>query len=330
MHHNFIPYRNSTGFQQRCLIGGLAEVVRMMVVFFTIFVPVRSFVLAKDMSDGIAAIVNNEVITLSELHNEIHDEVIRLKARFRGKEFERRLLQKQYHVLNDLIEKRLQFQEAKAKGFKISDDELDQALTRLGQNGQAGSFAKSREEIRKDLLLQKLLNFEVRRLIMVSPDEIREHYEKYEHQFLDSTRYRIRQILFLAGPGENLKETKREAENVYEKLKNGGDFSELAEQYSDGPERVRGGELGFIPKNELLVPIARALDTMKAGDISPPLESDLGIHIIILDAKESGKARSFGEVENKIRTILIEQKTRDTYQSWLTKLKEKAYIEIKL
>ncbi|MCZ6801208.1 MAG: peptidylprolyl isomerase [Nitrospirae bacterium] len=287
---------------------------------------------AQEFFDRIAAIVNDEVITLSELQAEVRDELIRLKARYRGKELDRRVTQKKYTVLNDLIEKKLLAQEARTRGIGMSDEEMDEAEERIAGGALSPDITlpESREEMRKELTLQKLMTFQVRQHVMVTPDDIRRHYEQFEGQFMESPEYHIRQILLLMDPEPDIIQTKQRAQDLYTELQEGEDFSEYAERYSDGPESVRGGDLGFIAKHELLTPIGQALDTMEVGEMSPPIQTSLGFHIIILDETQVAKAQSFDEVKDRIRNELFQKKLIQAQQKWLGDLKRRAYIEVKL
>jgi parvulin-like peptidyl-prolyl isomerase len=287
---------------------------------------------AQETSDRIAAIINDEVITLSELEAEIRDEVVRLKARYRGKELDRRVTQKKYTVLNDLIEKKLLSQEARTRGIRMTEEELDVAEQRLAGGNPSTTFSptKSREQIREELTRQKLLAFQVQQHVMVTPADVRRHYEQFEDQYMESAEYRIRQILLLMDLGTNINQTKQRAQDLYNELKEGESFSEYAERYSDGPESVRGGDLGFIAKHEFLTPIAQALETMKVGEMSPPIQTNFGFHIIILDAIQVAKAQSFEQVKDRIRDQLFQKKLLQAQQKWLGDLKRRAYIEVKL
>ena len=109
-------------------------VTALLVVMLAISVITTNQIMGQSIHDGIVAIVNNEVITISELETEVRDETVRLKARYDGEELEQRSTQKEYAVLNKMIERKLQLQEARARDIKISDAELDQALEQLRQS----------------------------------------------------------------------------------------------------------------------------------------------------------------------------------------------------
>ena len=288
-----------------------------------------NYTLAQEITDGIAAIVNTEVITISELETELQDETIRLRARYSGKELEKRLTHKEYDVLNRIIERKLQLQEAKAKGIGVSEKELDEAIEQLRQTQPAVADSTPRSRLRDELLLRRMIDYEVRRRIMVSPEETRSYYTKSQEEFTTPSRYHLKQILLKPQGEESNTDVLVRAEALVQQLKDGADFSELAQTHSEGSESVMGGDLGIMQKNELLGPLASALEGMRMGDVSRPVESELGIHILKLEKTIPGEPLPFDEVKNSIKNNLFQRKTRDIRGEWLSSLKDKAYIEIR-
>lgn len=284
---------------------------------------------AQEIADGIAAIVNTEVITISELETELQDETIRLRARYSGKELEQRLTHKEYDVLNRLIERKLQLQEAKAKGIGVSEEELDQAIDRLRQTRPAVADSTPRSGLREELILQRMIDFEVRRRIMVSPEETRSYYTTSQDEFTTPARYHLKQILLKPQAGESRTDVLVRADILVQQIKDGAEFSELAQTHSEGSESVMGGDLGLMRKDELLGPLASALEGMRMDDVSRPVESELGIHILKLEKTIPGEPLPFDEVKNSIKNNLFQRKTRDVRGEWLSNLKDKAYIEIR-
>ena len=295
-----------------------------------IFPPTSSFAEPlKALKDGIAAIVNTEVITISELETELRDETIRLRARYDGEELERRLTQKEYDVINRIIERKLQLQEARAKGITVSEKELDQVLDQLRQTQPTVANSTPRSQLREELIIRRMLDWEVHRRLMVSPEEVRSYYTTTQEEFTTPGQYHLRQILLKPQDGESNTDVLVRANALVQQLKDGTDFSELAQQHSEGTESVLGGDLGFMGKNELLGPLARALEGMKIGDVSQPVETELGIHILTLEETTPGEPLPFDEVKDAIKNNLFQRKTRDVRGEWLSNLKDKAYIEIK-
>lgn len=287
--------------------------------------------LAQPLSDGIAAVVNSEVITISELQTEMADQVVRLKARYEGAELKERLVQKQYEVLNRMIERKLKLQEAKAKDITVSDQEVEQARAQLSQNPTMlpGSLPQSKEFLHEELMMRRLMDFEIRRGIMVSPEELRAYYTERQQQFTSPPEYHLRQILLLPKLDDTMETLKIRADILLSQLNEGVDFVKLAEEFSDGPESLKGGDLGFLRKDELLAPLRSALETLKPGEVSPAIETELGVHILRLEGNKAGTLQPFDDVKGFIENQLYQQKTQHALDAWLASLKDKAYIEIR-
>ena len=299
------------------------------VVTLGIWLITTNQIMAQPIQDGIVAIVNNEVITISEFEAEALDETVRLRARYDGEELARRLPQKEYDVLNRMIERRLQLQEASAKGIEISDAELDQAFEQLRQSQPNIVNSLSRRTLREEMLIRRILDLEIRRRLVVSPEEVRSYYTQSHEEFTAPVRYHLRQILLKPQADETSTDVLVRANGLIKQLKNGKNFAELAQQYSEGTESTLGGDLGLMRKDELLYPLAQALNELKVGEMSKPVETELGIHILNLEEATPGKTLPFEEVKDSIKNNLFQRKTRDMRGKWLSSLKDKAYIEIR-
>ncbi len=287
--------------------------------------------LAQTLSDGIAAIINEEVITISELQAAMTDETIRLKARYEGNALKERLVHKQYGVLNQMIERTLKLQEARAKGIAVTDEEVETALERLRENPAAlpASVSRSTESIREELSLRRVTELEIRGGIIVPFEEIRAYYNDRQRLFTAPREYRLRQILLLPKPEESAETVKERAGGLVSQLQEGATFAELAQRVSDGPAGVKGGDLGFVRKEDLLAPLKVALDTLKPGEYSPALETEIGIHLLLLEETREGTPQPFDDVKDFIHDRLYQKKLRQAHGEWLASLKDKSYISIR-
>ena len=286
-------------------------------------------VMAQPIQDGIAAIVNKEVITISELKNEVRDETVRLRARYEGEALEQRLIQKEYDVLNQMIERRLQLQEASAKGIRVSDAELDQAIEQLRQSQPNIEDSTSRTVLRQEMILRRMFDLEIRRRLIVSPEEVRSYYTQSQEEFTTPVKYHLRQILLKPQVDENNADALGRANGLIKQLQDSKSFTELAQQYSEGTESILGGDLGLMRKDELVGPLAQVLNRLKVGEVSEPVETELGVHILKLEESIPGKPLPFEEVKESIKNTLLQRKTRDMRGKWLSNLKDKSYIEIR-
>ena len=285
----------------------------------------------KPLADGIAAIVNSEIITVSELQTEMADETLRLKARYEGDELMERLAQKRYEILNRMIERKLQLQEAKAKNVTISDEEVDKAWEQLRRNpsGFPPAASQSKAVLREELRVRRVRDLEVHRGIVVAPEEIRTYYQEQQRLFTSPRKHHIRQILLIPKLGENRETLKTRAEVLASQLQEGAGFEKLAKLFSDGPESVLGGDLGFVTKEELLPPLGEALDKLSPGEVSPLIETDVGIHILWLEENRPGTTQPFDQVKDAIENRLYQQQIQESHDAWISSLKDKAYIEIR-
>lgn len=290
-----------------------------------------SEVSTASVTDRIIAVVNTELIMLSELKAEVASEERRIQDTYRGAELKRRLRQVEYMGLTRMIERKLQLQTAKSKGVEVADDEVQRAALELKRQGEQvdETDPNDKKNIKEQLLLMRVVDREVRSGVMVTESELQRYYQSHQNRFLIPDEYRISQILILRRSRETEEDARERATSVSSALKQGGDFAEMALKYSDGPESTKGGNIGFVRQGELLPQIERALSVLEPGQVTEAIQTSDGWHIIKLDEKRLPQFRPFAEVKTEIQTLVFQQKTEDVYQMWLGDLKNKAFIEVK-
>jgi peptidyl-prolyl cis-trans isomerase SurA len=284
------------------------------------------------LRDRIVAVVNTEVITQSELEEEVIEAKQQARQRFTGPELIRRMRQIEYTGLNRMIERKLQIQIAKRRGIKVTDDDVKDAIARLRRLGESPNENNPKElaSIKDQLTAMRIINQQVRSSLLVSDDELRRFYEQHRERFLLPPEVRISQILIALGPGSEMLQVREKARQVYGLLKKGDSFEELAGRYSQGQESGRGGSLGFVRIGDMLAQIQKAIQDLAPGQISEPIASPLGMHIIRVDERKPAQYRPFEEVQEDIRTAVFQQKSEDAYQAWIKDLKDQSYIEVRL
>jgi parvulin-like peptidyl-prolyl isomerase len=271
-------------------------------------------------TDRIVAVVNKEVITLTDLQHEIRDEYSRLKAKYHGGEFERRYIKKQREVLNALIDERLQLQEAKAKGITVTQEEIDAALRRTPLLP-----TQTEEEFGKQLLLKKLFDFEVRRNIVVEEEELRRYYEANPHNFRLQPQFRLKQIFLNANSEEARQRALSKAQAIYAEWKPGTSLEDLATHHTQFVS-----ELGWVEEKDLVAPLAQAVKELIPGTLSRPIETQVGIHLLIIEEVKESQPYPFEQVERDIHAQLVKQRGEEAYRGWLKGLKQKAFIDVRL
>ena len=283
------------------------------------------------LQDRIVAIVNSELIMLSDVKREFETEQERLSREHRGNDLPQRLKTAEYMALTKLIERRLQLQEAKAKKIEVSDLEVKQALEQMKRQGNPFDLTNANhvQAVRDQLLLMRVVDLHIRGNITVGDSEIKRFYQEHRDRFALPEEYQLSQIIIHPRSSDGLADALTKARRAMDDLKRGEKFEEVAMQYSDGANALQGGRLGWVRQGELLPAIEQAVAHLVPGGISDIIESSEGIQIIRMDDRKPKQFRRYEDARREIQELVYQQKSDDMYQSWLIDLKNKAYIEIK-
>jgi peptidyl-prolyl cis-trans isomerase SurA len=297
---------------------------------------------AAEMIDGIAAIVNGELITTYDVDKEAAL-LAKDPARKPGLLHDRTQLRTD--ALNQLIDKKLIDLKIKVLEIKVTDEELRQAIEDVKRQnglsqealesalaGQGLSFDKYKAQLREQMERLRLISQEVRAKIQVGETEMKEYYESNRKRFSDEM-FQARHIFFALNdktPESDVKKIMAKAMTVLQKARSGSDFGELAKEYSDDTSTAKdGGELGTFKKGEMLPDIESTLETMKPGELSDLVETPAGLHIIKLESKTVKNTRPFAEVKQEIEETLYKKKSEERFNQWASELKKNATIEIR-
>jgi len=287
--------------------------------------------------DRVAATVNEGVVLQSELEEQTYI----IAARMREQKVElpaQNVLQKQ--VLDRLVLQELQMQRANRAGIKVPDETLNNALADVAKNNgikltdlpdalsaQGIDYAGYREQLRKELAMQILRQRDVISRINVSPREIDQFIERQKKMPSDANEYNVSHILIAvpqaATPAE-LDEAARKADEVFLKAASGQDFGQLAVQYSNAQTALEGGSLGWRKGSELPTFVGEIISGMKAGDVTKPLRTPSGYHILKLNEMKGASQVIVNQVH--ARHILIktnELQDDATVQQKLTSIRDR-------
>lgn len=251
--------------------------------------------------DRVVAVVNDGVITESELEERIATVIARLRENKTQLPPEA-VLRKQ--ILDQLILNEVQLQRAARVGVKVDDEELGRALTNMAQsNGltltqlpeamaqQGIDYALFRDSYRKQIVQDKLQERDVRRHIVITPRELDQFIEKIKRLPDPEAEYNTSHIL-LALPDNatqaQVEETTKLAQEIIERART-EDFSKLAVTYSNSPDALEGGELGWRKGQALPTIFQEPVADLKIGEVSKPLVVPGGVHLVRLNEKRSGE-----------------------------------------
>jgi len=210
---------------------------------------------------------------------------------------------------------------------KINDDQLKQALTQQGL-----TIESYRAQIREDIQRQQLISREIRGKVNVTPEEVQRYYEAHKSEYSTPDKVQVAHIVFRLPPDaspEQVAAAMTKAEEVQGRLKKGADFGELAKEYSEDPSGPNGGDLGWFKKGEMLEPLEKAAETVKVGEVSAPVRTNVGVHIIKVEAREGASHQNLDELAEQIKQQLYNAALEERFQKWLTdELRKKHHVEI--
>ena len=266
--------------------------------------------------DRIVAIVDQVVITENELADRIKSVTAQLEKQ--GTELPPpAILQKQ--ILERMITDRLQLQYASQTGLRVDDNQLDKTIERIaGQNKMdvpafkkalledGIQYRKFREDIRNEITLARLREREVDNRINTTESEI-DSFISMQGASNSNDEYEISHILIRAGEDttpDDLKKLRAKAEDALEQLQAGKDFSKISASFSDAPNALEGGSLGWKNGSQMPALFLDAIKPLKAGDLSPILRSPNGFHILKVTDRRGGSSPLVVS-QTHVRHILI-------------------------
>jgi peptidyl-prolyl cis-trans isomerase SurA len=280
--------------------------------------------------DRVVAVVNDEVITMSDLQRES------LK---RPAGTDQRL------TLEDMIDRKLQMVAAKRNGMEVTDRELADAMADIMKRNNMDNkqfeealaregltLEQYRSEFREQMTMSRLFNKFIRTGLSVDEKEIREHYDRNLGQFSLPEEIRIR-LLVVTVPEKALSaqiiEARDKAAALMARIGKGEDFIRLIRENSGSPTAAQDGDLGFMQRNQVIPEIEEAAKDLKPGQYAGPVKAADGFYIIRVEEVRT-PVKPFEKVKDEIQKMLYEQKMENTYRAFLQSLRSEAHIENKL
>jgi peptidyl-prolyl cis-trans isomerase SurA len=279
------------------------------------------------------AVVNKQVITLTELQ----ERAILIRKALRNPNISLK------DVLRHIVVETIQVQRAKELGLSVPDEVIDNYIENFMKENHLDndSFDKLlkdwgitldayREEVRRRILISKVVNLEVKSRIAVPEEEAREYYDKHKDKiYLLPAKARLADIFIPRG--EDNKGTMKKAQDIFQKLQLGESFKKMASLYSQGPNAQEGGDMGWAGKGELMAPLDAFLFSTenKPGDMKL-IEAESGMHIVKILEKQEKNYVPFDQVKKDITKKLYQERASKRYQNWLDTLVKKAYVKILL
>jgi peptidyl-prolyl cis-trans isomerase SurA len=267
--------------------------------------------------DRVIAVVNDEAITQYDLDDARRVVLQQLKQQ-NVQQPASDVLEKQ--VLERLITERALLQYAKENGIKVDDTQVERAIQRIAEDNKLTldglrqalakdnvTYAKYREDVRNEIIVQRLREREVEGRITVSDGEVESYLATIKAQSGGEAEYRLAHILVVVpeqASAEQIDAKRRRAEEALKSIRGGADFGQVAAGFSDASDALSGGNLGWRPGARMPTVFAEVVRGMNVGDVSPVLRSAAGFHIVKLIERRSRNDSALVD-QTHVRHILV-------------------------
>ena len=302
-----------------------------------------------EVIDGVAAIVNNDVITISQVRELIGARERAMREAYRGPDLADKVKEMRLAALKDLVDRQLilqEFRKMQEKGANIPDyvvDDRVQTIIREEFGGDRAAFVRTLQaqgytltrfkEIEKEkIIVQAMRQAKVTDNFVVSPKQVQDFYDKNRAAYSLPEQVKLRMIVLREGNKDDIGsggDKKQTAEEIRQKLAGGAEFERMAQMYSeDESTSDTGGDWGWIERNTLNEKLTQAAFALKAGGISPVIHIGDSFYILYVEARKNSSVKPLGEVRDEIELNLMQQERMKVQQRWLDTMRQKAYIKI--
>ena len=325
----------------RTFVHPFAAVLAAVCAFALLPICRAAFAQEAQVVDGIAAVVNGDVITFSQVRQLSAPREKLLRSQFTGQELENKLQEVHKLALKDLIDRRLIIQAFKKESFQIPDHIVDQRvhdIVRESFGGDRNTFVKTleaqnyslgefKEKEMERIIVSAMRSHNVKTNYIISPSKIEDFYRKHRDLFTTKEEIKLRMIM-ISGQKDtgNAQAQKALAEEVLGKLAGGGEFEQVAQIYSEDSTKENGGDWGWIQRNTLAAPLEKFAFNMPVGRISSIIDYAGNYYVLKVEDKRGGTTKSLAEARSDIEKKLIQDEAAQIQERWIASLREKAYI----
>ena len=323
----------------------------LFVVALTALVGIAPLPAAEEVINGIAAIVNGDVVTFSQVRELVAAQQKSASEIYQGEELQKKIKEMRDHAIQDLIDRDLILQEFKKKEFNIPSYIVDDSIQRIIRQefggdrtafvktlqAQGYTMARFRNNEKDKITVQAMRQSKTSENIIVSPVKIREYYEKHSASYSTPAQVKLRMIVLkegnsASGSGDASSSTsiskKQMAAEIRDKLAGGAEFDRLAQMYSEDSTNESGGDWGWVERKTLNEELAKVAFSLKTSEISPVIPLDNAYYILMVEATKPAVTKPLSEVQPEIVQALVQEEKLKGQERWLKELRAKAYIKI--
>ena len=314
-------------------------------LFMFLLVFIAGPVVARaEVLDRIVAVVNNDIILYSELQEQV--KMVKQGSPRLNDLSSQQEAQLERQVLQQMIQEKLTEQQVKKLNIKETDQDVDHALANIQQeNGltskqldymlhqQGKSMQDFRDSIRKDMERARLIERVFKSKTVITEQQVDQYLRSSAGSEAQSRLHLA--LIFLpikdGASSDQVDKMKTLAETIHEQLEGGADFAGLAKKYSQGPAAQEGGDIGYIPANEMAPPIAKATQGLNADGITDPIKTSQGYYIVkVLDVQREQGSTDNTKARERARRELMQKAVNKEFKAWMKNLEAQSFIQINL
>jgi len=292
--------------------------------------------------NGIAAIVNDKVITYSEVRDVCEPRERLLRAQYSGEELVKKITELRKAALQDLIDRQLIIQAFEKEKLAIPGHFIDESVDRVIKENFGGdrhafiktmeaqkyTMSKFRDLERDKIIVSAMRAKNVKSNLLIPPSKIEEYYRKHREDFANKAQVKLRMIMIPGHPDSAGSDTQRQmADEIRAKLITGADFDKMAQMYSEDSTRDLGGDWGWIDDRTLSKPLSDVAFKLHPGEISDVINLAGNYYILKVEARQGGEVKPLKDVRADIEARLRQEQAQEMQDHWLAGLRAKAYIK---
>ncbi|HEV2178303.1 MAG TPA: peptidyl-prolyl cis-trans isomerase [Terriglobia bacterium] len=289
--------------------------------------------------ERIIARVNNEIVTQRQFDQQQEKLRDDLAERYSGAELEAEYRKQSADLLRNLIDEDLMVQKAKDLDISVETDLIKRLDQIRAQNNLATLADLEKEvekqgliwedfqdQIRRQMLMQKVIEREVGSRVQIARDEAQKYFEAHQKDFASPAGVRLAQIM-ISTDKHKPDEAKERAASALAELKNGAKWEDVVKKYSDDEHSAgSAGDIGFLKEGTMAPQIASAIAKLDTGDTSEVVQTKYGYMIFKVEERRSAGTPKFEEVEQRVDEVLYNQQIQTGLRDYLTRLRQESYI----
>jgi peptidyl-prolyl cis-trans isomerase SurA len=296
---------------------------------------------AQEVLDGIAAVVNEDVVTFSQVRELVGPVEKSVRETLKGEEMMAKIKEIRLRAVNDLIDRQLILQEFRKNKFNIPPHYIDDRVSTIVREefgGDRSAFVRTLQaqgytlDKFKQLETEKMIvsamrSQNVKNDVIIPEGKITEHYHKAREEFAVEEQIKLRMIAIRKA--ENGADSRRSmVEEIRAKILEGAEFNDLARMYDEDSKQDEGGDWGWINRKTLNESLSKIAFSMKTGQVSPIIELGNMYYLLFVEARKNAQTKPLAEVRDDIQNKLIQEERQRRQEEWIAKLRKKAYIKM--